>query len=97
MRKVTIAIAIGVVVTLTLLGLAFAADAAGHHGIASALFWHNSLLQSLMPLNNIGTAAHPVYEGTPLNFLAFCASIPLGVFIYGVTAYVALRSVRRGT
>lgn len=97
MRKVVLAIAIGIVVTLVLLGLAFAADAAGHPGIARALFWHNGVLQSVVPLNNIGSAAHPVYEGTPLNFLAFCASILLGFIIYGAAAYVALRFGHRGT
>ena len=97
MHKVLLASAIGVVVTLALLGLAFAADAVGHPGIARVLFWHNGILQSLAPLNNIGTAAHPVYEGTPLNFLAYCASIPFGFLIYGVAAYVVLRFVRRGT
>jgi len=97
MRKVAIALAIGVVVTLALLGLAFAADAAGHPGVARALFWHNGVLQSLVPLGNIGAAAHPVYEGSPLNFFAFCASIPLGFAIYGVAAYVVLNFVRRGT
>lgn len=97
MRKVVVAIAIGIMVTLALLGLEFAADALGYPGIARVLFWHNSVLQSFVPLYNIGSAAHPVYEGTPLNFLAFCASIPLGFVIYGVLAYVALRFVRGGT
>lgn len=97
MRKVALAIVIGIAVTLALLGLAFAADAVGHPGIARALFWNNGILQSLVPLNNIGSVAHPVYEGTPLNFLAFCASIPLGFVIYGAAAYVALRFVHRGT
>jgi len=97
MRKVAVALVIGVVVTLALLGLAFMADAAGHPGVARALFWHNGVLQSLVPLGNIGTAARPVYEGSPLNFFAFCASIPLGFVIYGAVAYLVLNFVRRGT
>lgn len=97
MRKVLIATAFGVVVTFALLGLAFAADATGHPDIARVLFWHNSILQSLIPLNNIGTPAHPVYEGTPLNLLAFYTSIPLGFLIYGVATYIVLNLMRRDT
>jgi hypothetical protein len=43
-----------------------------------------------MPLNNVGTAAHPIYEGTPLNDLALFASIPLGAVIYGSVAHALL-------
>jgi hypothetical protein len=56
-----------------------------------------ALLQSFIPLNNIGTAEHPVYEGTPVHIMGFFASIPLGFVIYGVAAYAALRLLRRGT
>lgn len=61
------------------------------------LFWQNGLLQEFIPLNNIGTPAQPVYEGTPVNLMGFFASIPLGFVIYGAVAYVALRSWRRST
>jgi len=54
-------------------------------------------LQAAVPLNSIGTAQEPVYEGTPLNLIAFVASIPLGFIIYGVAGYVALRFRQRGT
>ncbi len=43
----------------------------------------------------MGSPEHPVYEGTPLNFLAFLASVPLGIVIYSVMAYAALSMVRR--
>ena len=87
----------GVAFTLLLLACSFAADSVGHPSLARAMFWQNGLLQSVVPLNNIGTVQDPVYEGTPLNIMAFFASIPLGFIIYGVAAYVALRVLRRGT
>jgi|SRR4249919_1195275 len=96
MRKVLIALGIGTGLTLVLLGIAVVADSAGLAELADALFWQNGVLQHFAPLHNIGTPERPVYEGTPLNFLAFLASIPLGIAIYSVAAYVALRSFRRG-
>jgi hypothetical protein len=90
MRRCLLALAVGVVATLVLLALAFLADACDLDGVARALFWQNSLLQSLVPLGNMGTAEHPVYEGSPLNFLAFLASIPLGIAIYTLLAWIVL-------
>ena len=88
---------IGVAATAILLAGAFVADASGFPTAARSLFWQNDLLQSLVPLGNIGTPQHPVYEGSPLNLLAFLASIPLGFAIYGSLAYVVLKRRRRGT
>jgi len=96
MRKALTAIAIGTALTLALLGLAAAADSAGLAKLANALSWQNGLLQHFAPLHNIGTSERPIYEGTPINFLAFLASIPLGIFIYSLAAYVALHRFRRG-
>jgi hypothetical protein len=78
-----------------LIGLSFAADSVGFPTAASVLSWQNTLLQSYAPLGNTGTAAHPVYEGSPLNFFAFLASIPFGVIIYSLLAYAALTWARR--
>ena len=97
MRRLVTASIIGVVVTLLLLAGSFAADTAGHSSLARALFWHNGLLQSATPLHNIGTPEQPVYEGTPLHFVVFVLSVPVGFLIYGVAAYVALGLLRRGT
>jgi len=94
-KRVLVAIALGVLITFALIGLALAAASAGLDSLAKVLFWQNSLLQSLAPLGNIGTVEHPVYEGTPLNFLAFLASIPLGFLIYARVAYAALSFVQR--
>ncbi len=96
MRNVSIASIVGVLLTLLLLACSFAANSAGHPDIARAVFWHNGLLQSLIPLHNIGSTEQPVYEGTPLNIIGFFASIPLGFVIYGVAAYSVLRLLRRG-
>jgi hypothetical protein len=97
MRLVIKAGLIGVAVTVILVAGAFIADASGFPAVARSLFWQNGLLQSLVPLGNIGTPERPVYEGSPLNLLAFMASIPLGFAIYGSLAYVALKRRWRGT
>ena len=89
-RRTSLSIAVGISITLVLFGLANAASAAGLQTLAQLLFWQNTFLQSLVPLGNIGTAAHPIYEGTPLNFLAFQASFPLGSIFYGLAEYLAL-------
>ena len=94
LAEVVIASVIGVVITLLLLACAFAADLAGHADLARALFWYDFLMQSLIPLGNMGTAEQRMYAGTPLNFLGFLTSIPVGFVIYGVAAYVAIRMLR---
>ena len=85
--RVLKALAIGVLVTFVLFGLALVAAEFGQESLASFLTWQNTLLQSLAPLGNIGTADHPVYEGTPLNLLAGLLSFPLGFAIYGCAAF----------
>ena len=91
------ALAIGIVVTFALFGVAFVSFEAGYESFGKAAIWQNELLQSMAPLHNIGTPENPVYEGTPLNFLAFFASVPLGIILYGLVAYAALRTVRQHT
>jgi hypothetical protein len=94
-KRVMLAIAIGILVTAALVALSFFADSHGFTSLARGLFWQNSLLQSFAPLGNVGTAAHPIHEGSPLNFLAFLASIPIGVIFYSLVAYVALSVARQ--
>lgn len=97
LKRVMFAVGIGVLVTLLLLALAFAADLAGFESLATVLFWQNPLLQSLVPMGNIGSAEHPVYEGSPLNLIVFVASLPVGVAIYGLAAFLFMsRLARRG-
>jgi len=94
-KRIFLAFAIGVLATAVLFALSFAADSFGFTSLANGLLWQNTLLQSFAPLGNMGTPEHPVYEGTPLNFLAFLASAPLGIVVYSVMAYAALSMVRR--
>jgi hypothetical protein len=97
MRKFLISLFGGIAVTLMLVGAAFLADSAGYSRLASGLFWQNSLLQNLVPAFNMSTPERPLYEGTPLSFLAFLISIPIGFVVYGFVVYAALGSLRRGT
>ena len=87
------ALLIGTIVTFAMFGVAFISFEAGYEGLGKAAIWQNELLQVLVPLHNIGTPENPVYEGTPLSFLTFFASVPLGIFVYGLVAYAALRLV----
>ncbi|MEW9572682.1 hypothetical protein ABQJ54_13060 [Rhodanobacter sp. Si-c] len=94
-KRILLAFAIGVLATAALFALSFAADSFGFTSLANGFLWQNTLLQSFAPLGNMGTPERPVYEGTPLNFLAFLASVPLGIVIYSVMAYAVLSMVRR--
>ena len=94
-KRIMLAIAFGILTTAALIALSFVADSYGFTSLASGLFWQNSLLQSFAPLGNVGTLAHPFHEGSPLNFLAFLASIPVGVIFYSLVAYVALSVARQ--
>ena len=89
-KRIFPALLIGLSLTAGLLGLSFVAADAGLDSLAKGLLWPNTLLQSLAPLGNVGTPERPIYEGTPLNFLAFFASIPLAFVIYTSAAYVIL-------
>jgi len=94
-KRILSAFAIGVLATAVLFALSFAADSFGLTSLANGLLWQNTLLQSFAPLGNIGTSQHPVYEGTPLNLLAFLASIPSSIIIYSLVAYAVLSVARR--
>jgi hypothetical protein len=93
MKRVFIAIAVGFLATLGLNVLAFVADTLGCALLSSVLIWPNTLLQSLTPVYNIGTAERPVMEGTPLNFLAFIGSIPLSWLVYFLITYIFLSAL----
>ena len=89
------ALGIGILLTALSAALAYFASRAGAQLISEILFWPNTLMQSLVPLHNIGTTAHPLYEGTPLNIAAFFVSFPLAVLVYGTAAYIFLRRRQR--
>ena len=90
-RRIWLSAAVGILITLILLALAYVSSKAGMNSLAQTIFWQNSLLQKLVPLHNIGTIERPVYEGTPINFIVFICSIPFGFLIYGGIAYAILR------
>ncbi len=89
------ALGIGILFTALTAALSHFALQAGAELISEILFWPNTLMQSLVPLHNIGTTAHPLYEGTPLNIAAFFVSFPLAIFVYGTAAYIFLRRRQR--
>lgn len=97
LKRAGVAIAVGFLVTLGLNSLAFVADKLEYPLLSDALIWPNTFLQSQVPLNNIGTAEKPIMEGTPLNFLAFIASIPLSWVIYSCVAYFWLSTRKRNS
>jgi hypothetical protein len=96
-RPLLILSAFGIAILFTALtaALSYFASQAGVELASEILFWPNTLMQSLVPLHNIGTTAHPLYEGTPLNIAAFFVSFPLAVFVYGTAAYIFLRRRQR--
>jgi hypothetical protein len=86
--RILLAVVIGVFVTIVTAAIA---SALSSESAREVLFWPNTVLQYLVPAPNIGTPDHPLYEATPLNFLAFAASFPFAVVFYGAVAYVFLR------
>jgi hypothetical protein len=90
-------LAIGIGITVTLFGVAgsYLAFRAGAQSLSEILLWPNTLLQNLVPvvygLPNVGTPELPLYEGTPVNILAFFISFPLAIFVYSIVAYAFLR------
>jgi uncharacterized membrane-anchored protein len=87
-RRITYSGLVGLAVTLILAAGAFAAASYKMMGLARALFWQNWILTAPFgPHPNLGTADHPIYEGTPVDFIAFFASFPLGVIVYGTVAF----------
>jgi len=81
------AVGIGVALTAAMESAAYFAYDVGANALAHTLTWANTLLQHAVPCNNIGTAAEPLCEGTPLNLLAYFASFPLSLAVYSLLAY----------
>lgn len=53
------------------------------------------VIGKLLPRGNIGTAEHPVYEGTPIDFLAGFALVGLSILFWPVATFVVLTVVSR--
>jgi len=93
--RVLWALAIGLLLTAGLATTAYLLHIAGAERIARGLFWQNTLLQSLVPMYNIGTPERPIYEGTALNYLAYLASFPMGFVVYSILGYIGLSRWRK--
>jgi len=94
-KQVCIALLVGLAAAFALLGLSVYTDELGFGLLAKLLAWPNTFLQTLVPPHNIGTSEQPFLEGSPLNDLAFLASVPLGALVYAFIAFVALRRMKR--
>ena len=93
-KRFVLALVSSVAVTLGLFGLAFVC-AGSHEQLARILYWQGYSLQSLIPAPNIGTAEHPLYEGTPAHMVAFFAGIPVGVIIYFMVIFLTWPLIAR--
>ncbi len=67
--------------------------------LVNVLLWPASLLGPaigrMLPRGNIGTAEHPIYEGTPIDFLVGFALVGFSIFLYPVLTFVVLSLVSR--
>ena len=89
-RRILIAIGIGAIVTVVTTALAYWAHERGVEELGHWLLWPNTVLQSFVPLHNIGAQDRPLLVATPLNYMAFLLSFPVSIFIYSVAAYFIL-------
>jgi hypothetical protein len=88
--RVLLAGVVGLLLTAGCAAIAYLAHRIGSELTGPRVLLADPVLQSLIPLLNIGTSEHPIYEGTPLNILAFFASFPIGVGVYSIIAYITL-------
>jgi hypothetical protein len=86
-----IAAAIGVLLTAVLQVASYVAYESGFEFLSYGLNWPNLVFQSLVPCNNIGTPEQPFCEGTPVNYFAYVASVPVGAAVYTFVAYLFMR------
>lgn len=49
----------------------------------------------LLPHGNIGTAEHPIIEGTPLDFMAGAMLVIFCIFLYPIATYLLMSLVSR--
>src|SRR2546426_465650 len=94
-RALVVATGIGISVLAASYGAAFYAYEMGLEAAGRVLSWPNIALQSLVPCIPIYEPDNGMCEGSPLNVLAFVASLPVGVVAYSAAAYFFLR--RRST
>jgi hypothetical protein len=86
--SILLALGIGTLVTAVTAAISYFTFQASAELVSEVLFWPNTLMQSLVPLHNIGTPEDPFYEGTPVNIAAFFVSFLVGILVYSAVAYV---------
>ena len=94
--SILLALGIGTLVTAVTAAISYFTFQAGAELVSEILFWPNTLMQSLVPVHNIGTPEHSFYEGTPVNIAAFFVSFPLGILVYSAVAYIFVRRRQYG-
>jgi len=94
-KQIFVALFVGLVASFALLGLSVYSDELELGILAKIFDWPNTLLQSFVPLNNLGTPEHPILEGSPLNDLAFQVSVPFGAVVYGAIFLLVRKFLRR--
>jgi hypothetical protein len=67
--------------------------------LVNALLWPfyliGPVIGKLLPRGNIGTPEHPVYEGTPIDFLVGFALAGFSILLYPVITFVVLTLIAR--
>ena len=58
--------------------------------VSLVVLWPLPLLARFVPHGNIGTAEHPVYEGSPLDLFAAVIGLVVSAFFYGGLVYAIL-------
>lgn len=59
------------------------------------VFLVGPVIGSMLPRGNIGTPEHPIYEGTPIDFLVGDALVGFSIIFYPVATFVVLSLVSR--
>ena len=59
------------------------------------VLWPAILIGGLVPRHNIGTADKPLYEGTPVHWLAANFGLGLSLILYSAIAYALLAWIQR--
>ena len=67
--------------------------------LVNALLWPVYLIGPaigrILPHGNIGTTEHPVYEGTPIDFLVGFVLVGFSILLYPLVTFVILSLVSR--
>lgn len=71
-------------------GCFICAALAGGSVISRVTYWPGYLLENLVPAPNLGSAAKPFYEATPIHFVVFFLGIPFSIIVYSLLSYVIL-------